>query len=224
MTELNVHLRQLALEAQRNPPKSIARRIALTKLISAIQQSGELHRSRAHLVGRQADIYDEALQRLLVCICHDIDQYNPENEVLQWANFLLRQRFLRETAYDPHCPSRRPRGQNISELENWHPGMIYNPENLSLLEEIRQYINEDPEGLLRGIYTGNNRQANFQFLAQRLLDGYKWREISRELDIPATTLSSFYQRNLNKILPTLKIYFSSDESTINQENKNACKQ
>lgn len=222
MTELNAYLRQLALEAQRNPPKSTARRIALTKLISAMQQSGELHRSRAHLVGRQADIYDEALQRLLVCICHDIDQYNPENEVLQWANFLLRQRFLRETLHDPHCPSRRSSSQNIDGFENWHPIMIYNPENLSLLEEIRHYIDEDPEGLLQGIYTGNNRQANFQFLAQRLLDGYKWREISEELDIPATTLSSFYQRNLNRIIPTLKTYFS-DESTINQETRNACK-
>jgi hypothetical protein len=46
------------------------------------------------------EIYAEAQQRLFLHLCEKIDQYNPELEVMQWANFLMRRRFFIEASHD----------------------------------------------------------------------------------------------------------------------------
>lgn len=47
MNEINQQLKQLALEAQQHPAKTKQRQQALTKLLKAIQQSGQLMRPRS---------------------------------------------------------------------------------------------------------------------------------------------------------------------------------
>ncbi len=210
--ELDAHLKKLALEAQSHSRQSSSRQIALTKLVMAIQKSRKLY-PPPRLPGdyNYEEIYHEAKQRLFFFICDRIDQYDPaRGEVLQWVNSLLRERFVRETRRDPCSPPKRivPTLIDLENIETWYPNSVMVRENPSLLDEIRQYIQEDPEELFRATHAKDNPQANFQFLVQRILAGYKWKEISAELNIPPTTLSSFYQRSLRRFLPQFKAYFS----------------
>ncbi|NEP51334.1 MAG: hypothetical protein F6K65_22060 [Moorea sp. SIO3C2] len=88
-------LRQLATEAQDYPAKTRMRQIALTKLVKAIRESGQLCRPhRGKFIGFYEEIYDEACNRVFLYLCQNIDKYDPnKGEVLQWFNFLLRKRF-----------------------------------------------------------------------------------------------------------------------------------
>ncbi|WP_019487323.1 hypothetical protein [Kamptonema formosum] len=49
---------------------------------------------------------------------------------------------------------------------------------------------------------------NFQSLAIRILAREKWREISADLGIPISTLSSFYQRSIRELSPHIKLYLN----------------
>ncbi len=89
--EIDQCLKQLAMEAQRHPPKSRQRQRALAKLVSAIERSGKLaHPYPSYFRGSYKEIYAEAQQRLFCHICEKIDDYDSQREVLQWANFLLK--------------------------------------------------------------------------------------------------------------------------------------
>ncbi len=63
-------LRQLVAQAQTAPDRSSQRRIALSKLMSAIRQSDSIARQRnwSNIPNFQ-DIYDEALNETLLEIC-----------------------------------------------------------------------------------------------------------------------------------------------------------
>ena len=89
-------LMMLAIEAQRHPSKSKERRMALTKLVNKIQESGRLCRPYRNLPPeRYEDIYQEAIQKLMIYICENINKYNPEKSpVMRWVNFYLEKRFF----------------------------------------------------------------------------------------------------------------------------------
>lgn len=215
MNEINQQLKQLALEAQQHPAKTKQRQQALTKLLKAIQQSGQLVRPRqGDFLGFYEEIYAEALQRLFFHICERIDDYDPQREVLQWANFLLNKRFFVEASRSV-MPT-LPKGVNpkeikrltIDDLDRNNPIEANIQENPSLFQEVFQCLESDPEGIFKGTHISQHPAANFQFLAIQILSGYSWKEISAELEIKIPTLSSFYQRCLTKFAPKFKEYLS----------------
>ncbi|MBE9128033.1 sigma-70 family RNA polymerase sigma factor [Coleofasciculus sp. LEGE 07092] len=215
MNPIDERLKQLAREAQRHPPKTPQRRLALAKLLSAIQQSRKLTRPyQGQFQGFYEDIYDEAKQRLFCHICEKIDDYDPNREVLQWVNFLLKQRFFIEASrtilpttpkgIDPKKVSRL----TLDDLDRKTCNELNPQLNPSLSQDVLQCLESDPEGVFKGTYTSDNPAANFQFLAIKLLSGYSWKEISEELGIKISTLSSFYQRCLTKFAPKFREYLS----------------
>ncbi len=213
MCELDKRLKQLATKAQQHPPKSLARQQALAELLSAIQQSGKLvHPRQGQFQGFYEDIYAEAQQRLFAFICEHIDRYDPKKEVLQWANFLLRQRFFIEASREilplvsNGSKQSQVKRQTLLDLDRPHLTEA-NPQP-SLFEEIRQCLEEDPEGVFQATHIGNQPQANFQFLAIQRISGYTWKEISTEVGIKIPSLSSFYERSLAKFAPTIRRYLS----------------
>jgi DNA-directed RNA polymerase specialized sigma24 family protein len=212
MNDVDSHLKQLALEAQRHPPKTRQRQRVLAKLLSAIQHSGKLVRPyRGQFRGFYEDIYAEARQRLFLHICEKIDEYDSQREVLQWANFLLRQRFFINASREimPTMPrgvdARQIKRLTIDDLDRNIPPDKHSP---SLSQEVRQVIEEDPEGIFQQDHVTNHPAANFQAIALKILSGYSWKEISAELDVKIPTLSSFYQRRLTKFAPKFKEYLS----------------
>lgn len=215
-SQLDDRLRQLALEAQRHPSGSFARRRALTELISALQRSGRLSRPRrGQFQMMYEEIYGEALQRLFSFVCERIDYYNAQKgEVLQWVNFLLNQRFFIEASRDAlptvykGMDARTVKRLTLENLDQSNPYEL-NPQLIPLLsQEVKNCLEEDPEGLFEQACVANHPAASFQYIALKRLDGYSWQDLSTELDIAVPTLSVFYQRCLTRFAPKLKTYLS----------------
>ncbi|HBL09836.1 MAG TPA: hypothetical protein DD379_00010 [Cyanobacteria bacterium UBA11162] len=215
MNQLNTRLKQLAIEAQQYPLKSKQRQLALANLLSIMEQSGKLiYPYRGQFQGLYQEIYAEAKQRLFCYICYQIDRYNPQSEVLQWANFMLKHRFFIEAIRDSMpianqgLKHRRLAKFTIEALYHQNYIELNCQSSPSLLQEVMQSLEEDPEGIFKGTYIGNHPDANFQFLAIKIISGYSWKEISSELGIKISTLNSFYHRCLVKFSPKFKEYLS----------------
>jgi DNA-directed RNA polymerase specialized sigma24 family protein len=215
-SQLDDRLRQLAIAAQNCPPSSPAKRCALTELISVMQRSGKLCRPRqGQFQMLYEDIYAEALQRLFSFICERIDYYNPQKgEVLQWVNFLLSQRFFIEASRDflptvyKGMDARTVKHLTLESLDQSNPSEV-NPQLIPhLSQEVKDCLEEDPEGLFAQAYIADHPAASFQYLALRRLEGYSWQDLSIEFNIAIPTLSSFYQRCLTRFAPKLKTYLS----------------
>ncbi|WP_449420342.1 hypothetical protein [Phormidium nigroviride] len=198
-------LMMLAIEAQRHPPKSKERRIALTKLVEKILKSGRLCRPCQGQFGdRYEEIYQEAIQKLMIYICEKIDQYKPEKSpVMRWVNFYMEKRFFNDAI-------REILGKSNVKLESIpDENNLEQPEKIPLLSElILDYIENDPEQLCQNLRHKMYPHLNFQSLAIRILAREKWREISADLGIPISTLSSFYQRSIRELSPHIKLYLN----------------
>ncbi|MGK7889264.1 MAG: sigma-70 family RNA polymerase sigma factor [Leptolyngbyaceae cyanobacterium] len=209
-------LQQLVLQAQQCPAQSLQRRLALTKLIHILQQPGFLTRPKTgSFPGMYEAIYDEAVQRLFVHICHRVETYDPEKgKVLQWVNFLLSRRFFIEASRDilPTLPKGVDHKQvtrlSIDDLDRQNPLELNPGLKPSIGEELRGYIEEDAEELLQNMYVKNHPAITFQWLLLQRLDGYSWQDLAHKTEIQISTLSSFYQRSLKKVASKFREYLT----------------
>lgn len=214
MNELSLddYLQQLVEAAQRHPPGSRDRKKALAKLISILQSSQQLTRPRrGQFQGFYEDIYREALQRMFTHVCDRIDDYTADRgRVLQWVNFLLSRRFFNEASREflPTVPkgvdARTVKRLSLEDLDSNNPSELNPQLTPSLSEDLKYYLQEDPEGLFRGTFVENQPQANFQYIALSRLEGYSWQELSDELNLGVSTLSSFYRRSLTRFAAKCK--------------------
>jgi DNA-directed RNA polymerase specialized sigma24 family protein len=212
---IDAHLKQLATEAQRHPLRSPERQQALAQLVAEIWRSHKLVRPhRGQFQGQYEEIYAEAQQNLFLYVCEQIDRYNPEHELMQWVNFLMKQRFFTEAsrnllAIAPKTADRQPSQRiTLEVLDKQNPIEVRSQSNASLSEEVIQGIREDPEGLFVRTYIEKKPNAHFQHIALRFLEGHSWKDISVELDVKVVTLSSFYGRCLTKFAPKFREYLS----------------
>jgi len=201
--ELDEQLKQLAISAQQHPPLTQGRQLALRKLVNGIVQSGRLGRpQRGQFSGSYEDIYDEAVQELLLYICQNVEKYNPERgSVMAWVNVLLERRFFKE-AIPKILGKPNLQKMTLSDLDNLAPP----EETESLTEILKECIELDPDNLFKKEYLQNYPAANFQALLQRRILGKSWQEISAEFDINIKTISSFYYRCVNKFSSRLREY------------------
>ncbi|MDZ7964463.1 MAG: sigma-70 family RNA polymerase sigma factor [Nostoc sp. DedSLP03] len=193
--QLDGQLKDLAIAAQQYTHLTKEKRIALTRLINAIWQSGKLVRPyKGQFQLLYQDIYDEAVQNLFFYLCQDnnINKYDPERgEVMTWINMLLTKRFF---------PEAIPKiiGKNEINLENSHLENIPSSQTMSLFEQLVECIETDPELIFCKEHIKGHPEANFQAIAKRRCYGISWKEISGEWGIGITSLHSFYQRCLKK--------------------------
>ena len=201
--ELDEQLKQLAISAQQHPPLTQGRQLALRKLVNGIVQSGRLGRpQRGQFSGSYEDIYNEAVQELLLYICQNVEKYDPERgSVMAWVNVLLERRFFKE-AIPKILGKPNLQKMTLSDLDNLAPP----EETESLTEILKECIDSDPDNLFKKEYLQNYPAANFQVLLQRRFSGKSWKEISAEFDINIKTLSSFYYRCVNKFSSRLREY------------------
>jgi hypothetical protein len=202
--QLDEQLKDLVLVAQQHLNGTKERRIALTQLVNAIWQSGRLgHPYRGQFQRVYEDIYDEAVQSLFFYICQNdnIRKYASERaSVMAWVNMLLERRFFPE-AIPKIIGKKTETHLKQSDLEN-----LKSSEPLSLFEQVRQCIEDDPEGLFRNEHIRTHPEANFQAIAMRRYSGFSWKEISAEWDIDLKSLNTFYQRCLKRFAPKFKEY------------------
>lgn len=195
-------LKQLALEAQRHPPRSPLRQHALTQLIEAIRRSGRLaHPHRSKFSPPFYDLlYEEALNQTLAYVCRKIDNYDPERGTAQkfmnWVNFRLDRNII-----DCRRDFNEPDAQELPSLNDLETLAAPPPTAPSLAEDVRQYIATDPEGVFRQAHIRNRPDATFQAIALARFAGHSWDDIATEFTLKIPTLSSFFQRCCDKFAP-----------------------
>src|SRR4028119_1215666 len=201
--ELDEQLKQLAISAQQHPALTQGRQLALRKLVNGIVQSGRLCRpQRGQFSGSYEDIYNEAVQELLLYICQNIDKYNPERgSVMAWVNVLLERRFFKE-AIPKILDKPNLTRMTLSDLDNL--ALPEKTENLTDL--LRECIELDPENLFKKEHVENYPAVSFQALVRRRILGKSWKDISAEFHLKTSTISSFYSRSLTKFSSKLQEY------------------
>ncbi|MBW4688148.1 MAG: hypothetical protein KME40_24415 [Komarekiella atlantica HA4396-MV6] len=207
-------LQQLAEEAQQHPPQSPQRQRALQRLVSEILQSNRLHHPQrdSWLLNLYEDLYNEALQKTLLEICQKVDYYNSEHQVMAWVNFILRNRFIDVVNdYKKQGITYIPKSERsqttcflfLDELEQCIPVEDERSDD----ELLRQFLEEDPENLLKNERLRDNYEVTFQYLAlKKFVEDKTWIEIAANLGISVQTLCSFFNRRLQKLMPYFKKY------------------
>jgi hypothetical protein len=199
---LDAQLKEIVLLAQQYSHATKERRIALTQLVNAIWQSGKLCRPyKGQFQLAYEDIYEEAVQNLFFYLCQDdkINHYNPERgEVMAWVNMLLTKRFF------PEAIPKVIGNQNEVNLESSHLENLALSESISVFEQVRQYIEDDPDRTFIREHIKEHPEANFQAIAIRRYSGVSWQDISVEWEIKITTLHNFYRRCLTKFAPRIR--------------------
>jgi DNA-directed RNA polymerase specialized sigma24 family protein len=210
MDDLDQHLKQLALAAQKHPigPQ---RQILVNRLLRAIQKSGRLSRPyRTEFVHLYDQIYEEAKQRLQTHIYRKIEDYRPEYEVMQWVNFLFRRRFFYEARQEviPHYKpgSGRAPWLNIEDLNTVPPDPVTQGPQSTPEVDIRTYFETDPDRCLGDLHVKGRPEITLQVLGLRVLEGYRWHEIAADFDVSPSTIYRFYRRGLDKLNPQLTTY------------------
>ncbi len=202
---IDEQLKQLALVAQQHPSLTRERQLALRQLVNGIVQSGRLCRPQSgQFSGVYQDIYDDALQELLLYICQNIEKYDPERaSVMAWVNMLLERRFFKE-AIPKILDKQGIRRMDLSDLDN----LASSEKTETLTEILKECIELDPENLFKKEHIVNYPSANFQSISRLRFSGKSWKEISEEFGLKVSTISSFYSRCLSKFLLKLKQYCS----------------
>lgn len=201
--ELDRKLEELALAAQNSQARSLTRQLALTRLISRIQQSGKLVcRGRYHYPN---DVYTEALQETWLYISRKIENYKPEKgKVLAWANYILDKRF--KDAIRRHNKNKLKSLDEPIYLESGSEAtlltlldtILHTQNQIDDWEELQDYLEEDSKGIFTQEHIKNHPEANFRAIALRRLERHSWKDMSIEWGITISTLSSFYRRCVDK--------------------------
>lgn len=186
--EIDLQLRQLALEAQQHPARSQKRQIALTKLIDQIYRHNRLTRPHIDdsLLHLYEDIYSEARLKIVEHICQNIDIYDSQKPVMAWVNQFFNFRF-RDVRDRYRRETRIPR---LDELEK------FEQEEMEDTERLRELIEEDPDNIFRNKTMRGRPDITWQVIALARLDDEKWETISQKFDKSISALQSFFDRNL----------------------------
>ncbi|WP_272033348.1 sigma-70 family RNA polymerase sigma factor [Kamptonema animale] len=214
--DIHEKLKQLALEAQRHPPLNRNRQLALNQLARELYQLKKIkpnlliHPPRGKWPpGIYDELYQEALQKTYLYVCQKIDNYNPQHPVIAWVNFTLKNRFS-EVAKEYE----KNRGISILSLDKLDKYILEKTKRepsleleTQLVQQLREFLEEDPENLFKYAHIRNHPEATFQFLAiAKFVEGKTWQEISDNLGIGIPALSSFFSRRLHNFLPYFQKY------------------
>jgi hypothetical protein len=213
MERVEEQLQRLVAEACRHPAGSAQRQRNLTSVIRLIANK---------LWKENTPYYEDALQQTWVYFCQNIcegntgEQYNPtRGSVITWLNTYLKRRlqdFYIETKKQQATiflgRQRQSPGGEVSETADPADNLEASPDVPPLLEEVRTWAKTDPTGELRRIRLQGHPQVTAQvIILRRLPPETSWKTLAAELGVPASTLSSFYQR---QCLPRLRKFGESE--------------
>lgn len=207
MEGIEKKLRQLVTEACSYQVGNAQRQKNLTQIIRLISNK---------LWKENTPYYQDALQQTWVYFCQNIcegntgEPYNPtRGSVSTWLNFYLKRRLQ-----DFYIENQKQKAKTISNqagglasndseypinpIENI-PAVPYVP---SLLEEVKIWVETDPDRELSSIHIANYPEITAKILIlRRLPPETSWKTLATEYNLSISTLSSFYQR---QCLPRLR--------------------
>jgi DNA-directed RNA polymerase specialized sigma24 family protein len=224
-------LEEIALLAKSSPANSKERQKWLTKLTNEIHNSNKVYCKNIYNFPKSVyqDIFNEALQQTFLEIFEKIDLYDPsKGNVLAWVSFLLDKRFIDAVREHLKLRHRQNNGKRVriyeqsldvplqSEQSSWTNAsdislldIIQQPESMSPQkdwERLWDFIQKDPRDCFRQTHIEKHPEANFQAICIRRFNGQSWKEMSTEWGISLATLSSFYQRSVDKLQPIFQEY------------------
>ncbi|MBS0016662.1 MAG: sigma-70 family RNA polymerase sigma factor [Arthrospira sp. SH-MAG29] len=208
---INGQLQSLITETCRHPPGSLKRQQGLTQLYRMIVKSGKLWRENT-------PYYEEVWQQTWLYFCLNLceattgkDKYDSDrSSITTWLNVYLKMRLK-----DRAIKHQNQKQQMVSASQP-----LYDDDTLTfldtfeappdippILQATRKWAETDPEGELQRLQVRGREDVTCQLLIlRRLPPETTWEELSAELGLPVSTLSSFYQR---KCLPQLRKFGKS---------------
>jgi hypothetical protein len=203
MTDLNRELQELVDKACSHPPGNAVRQKSLTEIIRRIQP--QLWRDNT-------PSYQDALQQTWLYFCRNIceattgERYNPDRaSLITWLNYYLKRRLQdiqidkdRDRSKFGSSSYQGANGETIDVIEQ-QPAP---PDTPPILEDVKNWVEADADGTLRGTHIKGKPHINCQLLIlQRLPPETPWKQLSADLGVGISTLSGFYER---KCLPKLR--------------------
>jgi hypothetical protein len=213
MDRLNELLHQLVTEACSHPVGSAARQKNLTKIIRLITNK---------LWKEHIPYYQDALQQTWVYFCQNIcegntgEPYNPSRgSVITWLNFYLKRRlqdfYLEQQKRQTRLVSLSTESSSLGDTDRKTDpieNLAAEPDVPPLLEQVKQWVEADPDGELRRTHIANHPEVTCQVLIlRRLPPEASWKTLAAEYNLSISTLSSFYQR---QCLPRLRKFGESE--------------
>ncbi|NJM86867.1 MAG: sigma-70 family RNA polymerase sigma factor [Hydrococcus sp. RU_2_2] len=204
MAPLQQQLEQLITEACNYPLGSRERQKNLTKIIRLIN---------SQLWRENTPYYEDALQQTWIYFCQNLCEGKTgqpydrtKASVITWLNNYLKRRLQ-----DFYITDKKQQAQTISfETNNSSTNrdrlapvdkIQANSTSQTLLEEIKKWVQKDPQKKLSKIYLKNRPDINCQVLIlRRLPPETSWKVLATEFGVSIGTLSSFYQRQCLPIL------------------------
>lgn len=207
--EIDDRLKQLAIAAKNHQPKTLGRQKAVTKLVIEIEKFEIINfpRNQHFSYDIYREICAEAKQELMFRISREIHNYRPENKVSQWVNFLMIKCFQEATPkVIGRSELKRSYYKDMDSFFNKHQNQ---PEDESeqLGKTLVEMIEEDPGDVFKSEVSRKHPHVNFHLLlVKRVIEDANWDQISEELRVGVSSLSSFYRRSLEKFTPRFKEY------------------
>ncbi len=213
MDGLEERLRQLVTQACSHQAGSAERQRNLTKIIRLISNK---------LWKETTPFYQDALQQTWVYFCQNIcegntgEPYNPNRgSVATWLNFYLKRRLQdfyidnqKDQARKVSTTSGSSRSGDTDETIDRIENLAAEPDVPLLLEQVKAWVETDPDGELRTTHITNRPDVTCQVLIlRRLPPEESWKELAAEFNLSISTLSSFYQR---QCLPRLRKFGESE--------------
>ena len=194
-------LAQFVREACEYPHGSSQRQKKLTQIIRLVNNK---------LWKENTVYYEDALQETWVYFCQNICEgktakpYDSEKaSVITWLNNYLKWRLKdgyinTEKQRKLTAPVRVDENNRIIDPVDSLPAK---PNVPTILEEIENWVLQDPDNKLRQTYLDNYPQITCQLLIlKRLPPEIPWKTLAEQYGISAGTLSSFYQRKCKPLL------------------------
>ncbi|MFB2981844.1 hypothetical protein [Microseira sp. BLCC-F43] len=215
MDDLNLYLQTLIQETCSHPPDSPQRRKALNSFLRVLLKSGRIQTTGD-------DVYEEALYKTMFNLTKTLcDKYDPSRgSFLTWFKTCLRHQHMDEIRAAQRHRDRQQSVWQTNEGELDPLDRVVAPIDAKLLldtwESFVQWIEDDPDHLLKDCHIENNPKANCQTLAYlRLVVGKEWQEIAAEVGSTRGAISSHWSR---KCQPLLQEWLERNQRLFGEEN------
>jgi hypothetical protein len=208
--DIDDRLKQLAIAAQNHQPKTLGRQKAVTRLVMEIEKYQIINcpQNTKFSYAIYQEICAEAKQELMLRISREIHNYRPEKEVSQWVNFLIVKCFQEAT----------PKVIGSKDLPTVYYGdmeLVFNQmekqqaehESCPSAAALIEMIEEDPGDFFQNEVMKKYANVNFKLLlVKREIEDVTWEDISADLRVSVSSLSSFYRRCFAKFTPRFREY------------------
>ncbi|MBE9142831.1 sigma-70 family RNA polymerase sigma factor [Planktothrix mougeotii] len=203
LTEFEKNLQQLIAQTCQFPPKTVERQRGLTQIYRVIQKSGKLWQENTSYY---ADAWQKSWLFFCLNLCESVTGkcYNSElSSVITWLNNHLKWVLHNEKSKIEQQANRMISNEIL--FENQFINILETlkaPEDVPpMLETVRKWAESDVTGELCNHHIRGRKDVTCQLLIlRRLPPETNWKDLSQELGLPVSTLSSFYERNCTKYL------------------------